>query len=119
MLCIGSIWRNNEFQPQLAGQVTEFKPLEISERTTRMLNASSKEQNQYIIPFSHYRFGKDGCFSKMVAIMEYEGDLYVILVSMVELVRFYYAVSTDLADVVFSGDLKKPAFSAEYGTHLV
>jgi hypothetical protein len=105
MLCIGSIWRNNEFQPQLAGQVTEFKSLEISERTTRTLNASSKEQNQYIIPFSHYRFGKDGFFSKMVAI-EHEGDPYGILVPMAELVRFYYAVSTDLADVVFSGDLK-------------
>lgn len=105
MLCIGSIWRNNEFQPQLAGQVTEFKSLEISERTTRTLNASSKEQNQYIIPFSHYRFGKDGFFSKMVAI-EHEGDPYGILVPMAELVRFYHAVSTDLADVVFSGDLK-------------
>jgi hypothetical protein len=105
MLCIGSIWRNNEFQPQLAGQVTEFNSLEISERTTRTLNASSKEQNQYIIPFSHYRFGKDGFFSKMVAI-EHEGDPYGILVPMAELVRFYYAVSTDLADVVFSGDLK-------------
>lgn len=105
MLCIGSIWRNNEFQPQLAGQVTEFNSLEISERTTRALNASSKEQNQYIIPFSHYRFGKDGFFSKMVAI-EHEGDPYGILVPMAELVRFYYAVSTDLADVVFSGDLK-------------
>lgn len=105
MLCIGSIWRNNEFQPQLAGQVTEFSSLEISERTTRTLNASSKEQNQYIIAFSHYRFGKDGFFSKMVAI-EHEGDPYGILVPMAELVRFYYAVSTDLADVVFSGDLK-------------
>lgn len=105
MLCIGSIWRNNEFQPQLAGQITEFNSLEISERTTRTLNASSKEQNQYIIPFSHYRFGKDGFFSKMVAI-EHEGDPYGILVPMAELVRFYYAVSTDLADVVFSGDLK-------------
>lgn len=105
MLCIGSIWRNNEFQPQLAGQVTKFNSLEISERTTRTLNASSKEQNQYIIPFSHYRFGKDGFFSKMVAI-EHEGDPYGILVPMTELVRFYYAVSTDLADVVFSGDLK-------------
>lgn len=105
MLCIGSIWCNNEFQPQLAGQVTEFNSLEISERTTRTLNTSSKEQNQYIIPFSHYRFGKDGFFSKMVAI-EHEGDPYGILVPMAELVRFYYAVSTDLADVVFSGDLK-------------
>jgi hypothetical protein len=105
MLCIGSIWRNNEFQPQLAGQVTEFNSLEISERTTRTLNSSSKEQNQYIIPFSHYRFGKDGFFSKMVAI-EHEGDPFGILVPMAELVRFYYAVSTDLADVVFSGDLK-------------
>jgi hypothetical protein len=105
MLCIGSIWRNNEFQPQLAGQLTEFNSLEISDRTTRTINASTKEENQYIIPFSHYRFGKDGFFSKMVAI-EHEGDPYGILVPMAELVRFYYAVSTDLADVVFSGDLK-------------
>lgn len=41
----------------------------------------------------------------MVAI-EYNGDPYGILIPMAELVRFYYAVSTDLADVIFSGDLK-------------
>ena len=104
-MCVGSIWRNSECQLQLAGQLTEFKGLEISEHTTQVLNASAKEHNQYIIPYTHYKFGKAGYLSKMVAI-EYNGDPYGILVPMAELVRFYYAVSTDLADVIFSGDLK-------------
>lgn len=104
-VCVGSIWRNNECQQQLAGQLTEFKGLEISEHTTQVLNASAKEHNQYIIPYTHYKFGKAGYLSQMVAI-EYNGDPYGILIPMAELVRFYYAVSTDLADVIFSGDLK-------------
>ncbi|MCP3129976.1 hypothetical protein [Shewanella sp. KJ2020] len=104
-VCIGSIWRNSECQQQLAGQLTEFKGLEISKHTSQVLNASTKEHNQYIIPYSHYKFGKDGYFSKMVAV-EHGGDPYGILIPMAELVRFYYAVSTDLADVIFSGDLK-------------
>ncbi|MCS4309706.1 hypothetical protein M2404_004083 [Rheinheimera pacifica] len=104
-VCVGSIWRNSECQLQLAGQLTEFKGLEISEHTTQVLNASAKEHNQYIIPYTHYKFGKAGYLSKMVAI-DYGGDPYGILIPMAELVRFYYAVSTDLADVIFSGDLK-------------
>ena len=104
-VCVGSIWRNSECQQQLAGQLTEFKGLEISKHTTQVLNASAKEHNQYIIPYTHYKFGKAGYLSKMVAI-EYGGDPYGILIPMAELVRFYYAVSTDLADVIFSGDLK-------------
>lgn len=104
-VCVGSIWRNSECQQQLAGQLTEFKGLEISEHTSQVLNASAKEHNQYIIPYTHYKFGKAGYLSKMVAI-EYSGDPYGILIPMAELVRFYYAVSTDLADVIFSGDLK-------------
>lgn len=104
-VCIGSIWRNSECQQQLAGQLTEFKGLEISKHTSQVLNASTKEHNQYIIPYSHYKFGKDGYFSKMVAV-KHGGDPYGILIPMAELVRFYYAVSTDLADVIFSGDLK-------------
>lgn len=104
-VCIGSIWRNSECQQQLAGQLTEFKGLEISKHTSQVLNTSTKEHNQYIIPYSHYKFGKDGYFSKMVAV-EHGGDPYGILIPMAELVRFYYAVSTDLADVIFSGDLK-------------
>lgn len=104
-LCVGSIWRNSECQQQLAGQLTEFKGLEISEHTSQVLNASAKEHNQYIIPYTHYKFGKAGYLSKMVAI-EYNGDPYGILIPMAELVRFYYAVSTNLANVIFSGDLK-------------
>lgn len=104
-VCVGSIWRNSECQQQLAGQLTEFKGLEISKHTTQVLNASAKEHNHYIIPYTHYKFGKAGYLSQMVAI-EYNGDPYGILIPMAELVRFYYAVSTDLADVILSGDLK-------------
>lgn len=104
-VCVGSIWHNGECQQQLAGQLTEFKGLELSKHTTQVLNASAKEHNQYIIPYTHYKFGKAGYLSKMVAI-EYSGDPDGILIPMAELVRFYYAVSTDLADVIFSGDLK-------------
>lgn len=110
MLCIGSIWRDGELQKTLAGQVMDFRDLVISASTTKVIHASAKENGHYLLPFSHYRFGSDGYFSKMVAV-EYKGDPFGILIPMAELLRFYFAVSTDLADAILSGDLKHNLYS--------
>lgn len=110
MLCIGSIWRDGELQKTLAGQVIDFRDLVISAFTTKVIHASAKENGHYLLPFSHYRFGSDGYFSKMVAV-EYKGDPFGILIPMAELLRFYFAVSTDLVDAIFSGDLKHNLYS--------
>lgn len=110
MLCIGSIWRDGELQNTLAGQMTDFRDLVISASTTKVIHASAKENGHYLLPFSHYRFGSDGYFSKMVAV-EYKGDPFGILIPVAELLRFYFAVSTDLADAIFSGDLKHNLYS--------
>lgn len=105
MLCIGSIWYQGKLQNQLAGQMVELRGLLISASTTKVVHAGTKINEQYLLPFSHYRYGSDGYFSKMLAI-EHKGDPYGILIPMAELIRFYFAVSTDLADAIFSGDLK-------------
>ncbi len=105
MLCIGSIWYQGKLQNQLAGQMVELRGLHISASTTKVVHAGAKINEQYLLPFSHYRYGSDGYFSKMLAI-EHKGDPYGILIPMAELIRFYFAVSTDLADTIFSGDLK-------------
>ncbi len=105
MLCIGSIWYQGKLQNQLAGQMVELRGLHISASNTKVVHAGAKVNEQYLLPFSHYRYGSDGYFSKMLAI-EHKGDPYGILIPMAELIRFYFAVSTDLADAIFSGDLK-------------
>lgn len=105
MLCIGSIWYQGKLQNQQAGQMVELRGLHISASNTKVVHAGAKVNEQYLLPFSHYRYGSDGYFSKMLAI-EHKGDPYGILIPMAELVRFYFAVSTDLADAIFSGDLK-------------
>ncbi len=105
MICPGSIWRNKEYTSLCAGNTVRLDNVLVTEATTQILSAGAKDDGKYIIPFTHYRLGSAGFHSKVMAV-QYNSDPYGILIPMAELVRFYYAVSTDLANVIFSGALK-------------
>ncbi|WP_127025288.1 hypothetical protein [Rheinheimera mangrovi] len=105
MICPGSIWRNKEYTSLCAGNTVRLDNVLVTEATTQILSAGAKDDGNYIIPFTHYRLGSAGFHSKVMAV-QYNSDPYGILIPMAELVRFYYAVSTDLANVIFSGALK-------------
>ncbi|MBM97088.1 MAG: hypothetical protein CMI09_14720 [Oceanospirillaceae bacterium] len=102
---IGSVWLNGLHQGIYSGVVEEFRDLDINGRTVRNISAIHKDAGVNVIPYSHYRLGKAGAGSWIVAI-EYGGDPYGILIPAMELIRFYYAVSSNLAHAIFSGALQ-------------
>lgn len=98
---IGSIWKDGVRQQIIAGVSESFSSLQINSQTVKIISAGHKENGQSIIPFSHYRLGV-AAGSKVVAV-EKDGDPYAILIPAMELIRFYYAVSTELSHAIFSG----------------
>ncbi|WDE03863.1 hypothetical protein SG34_021170 [Thalassomonas viridans] len=105
LVTIGSIWLNGICQSSKAGTVDTFHNLLVSSETTQVISASHEVNGQRLIPFHYYRFGGAGLNTKLIAIT-WEGDPFGIIIPMLELIRFYYAVSTDMAHTIFSGNLK-------------
>lgn len=97
----GSIWKEGARQKVLAGTNKTFSDLNISKSTVKLVRANHQIDNQFLIPQSQYRLGR-GLNSWLVAV-EYQGNPYGVLIPAIELIRFYYAISTNLAQAVFSG----------------
>ncbi|MGR3834909.1 hypothetical protein [Ralstonia pseudosolanacearum] len=102
LLSIGSLWQEGHCLLDRAGKTTTFECLEISADTTQVVPASLVEEGQQLIPFNAHRIGGAGMGSKCIAI-SWKGDPYGVLIPISEIVRFYYATSTDLAHALFSG----------------
>lgn len=105
LISIGSIWRNGICQRYYAGEQLTLPQLSITSASTRVIEAGYKEHDINILPYTHYRVSGAGIRSKLLAV-EHNQDPFSILIPMMELIRFYYAVSTDLAHAIFSGALK-------------
>lgn len=102
-VAIGSTWLNGHCQAVKAGKKVTFDELLITENTTQTVPSGHKQAGANIIPYKTYRTGK-GFMANLVAVDAKRP--FRILVPVMELIRFFYAVSTDMAHVVFSGDLK-------------
>ncbi|MDN3432566.1 MULTISPECIES: hypothetical protein [unclassified Pseudoalteromonas] len=102
-ISIGSIWLNGQCQAAKAGQ-TKLLHIHINEHTTKYISGNHKIKEKNLVPYEAYRMGK-GFMANLMAI-EHDKDPYGILIPVMELIRFYYAVSTDTSHIVFSGDLK-------------
>ncbi|TDF42369.1 hypothetical protein EYS14_05985 [Alteromonadaceae bacterium M269] len=102
---IGSIWLDGERQLQEAGSEKAYYDIEISEETTQTIFASHRIKESALIPYNFYRYGSGNKNAQLMAI-KYENDPLGILIPMMELARFYYTVSTDLAQTIFSGALQ-------------
>lgn len=101
---IGSVWLNGNCQAVKAGALQYFNNLPINDKTVRTVPGNHQVEDKNLIPYDGYRTGK-GFMANLVTI-ERDEDPYGMLIPAMELIRFYYAVSTDMAHVVFSGDLK-------------
>lgn len=102
LIDIGSIWLNGYKQNKFAGKVEFFTDLLINPSTTQVVPALHKVNDFSLIPFSSYRFGKAGAGSQLIAVSS-DGYPYKILIPAMELIRFYYAVSTHLSHALFTG----------------
>ncbi|MGZ2746208.1 hypothetical protein [Burkholderia stagnalis] len=118
LLSIGSLWLEGHCLPDRAGKTTTFEGLDISGETTRVVRANLVDDGQQLIPFNAHRVGGPGMESKCIAVT-WRGDPYGVLIPIAEIVRFYYATSTDLAHALFAGafrhDLNSLINAAESG----
>ena len=104
-LAIGSIWRNGTKQQQSAGYLEALQDIFIGSDSVRLVNAGTKlATDRWLIPPFEHRLPKETWLSQCLAI-EHKGDPFGVLLPVAEAIRFYYAVSTDLAHITFSGAL--------------
>ncbi|MCX7168439.1 MAG: hypothetical protein NTV11_19495 [Rhodocyclales bacterium] len=101
---IGSVWHNTKPQRNpLFGAYTEKLVLDTS--SVRFVSLGDLAMKHRAIPKSHYLFA--GNFSHagrtLVAAIQLDGDPWAVLIPVTELIRFYYASSTRLAQALFWG----------------
>lgn len=113
-LSIGSHWRNKQLQPRTTGIRRVLKDVTVRDDTTQLVRLGhslgpipGKARGQlWLVPPFKYPFPKALYDSQCIAIA-HDGDPHGILLPVAEAIRFYYAPSTDLAHVMFSGVLQQ------------
>lgn len=104
LISIGSIWRNGVCQAAKAGTTETIYDLEVSAENTQVITGGHKVDGGYLVSPKYYTFGI-ATGANLLAI-KHNGDPFGVLIPMVELVRSYYALSTDLAHALFAGHYK-------------
>ncbi|MFC0154181.1 hypothetical protein ACFFJ4_11305 [Xanthomonas dyei] len=107
-LVIGSLWRNGRRQRKDFGYPRNFRNINIPETvgtTTAGLIVQKEPDTRWLIPKFCHQLDRSCWFSPLFAI-KHEGDPYGILLPMIEVIRFYYVVSSDMAHIAFNGTLQ-------------
>ncbi|WP_152625012.1 hypothetical protein [Xanthomonas albilineans] len=112
-LRVGSHWQNGKLKPQMTGVRRVLRNVSIRSDKVRIVRlgdtlgppSDKKAGQRWLVPPFRYRYPTAMYDARCLAI-EHDGDPYGILLPTVEAIRFYYAPSTDLAHVMFSGALQ-------------
>lgn len=104
LVTIGSLWQNRHCLVENAGKTKTFDNLTISPETVRLLKSDALVDGQSLIRKRYHQIGA-GLAANCLAI-EWQGDPYGIIIPVAEILRFYYATSTDLAKAIFAGDFR-------------
>lgn len=104
LVTIGSLWQNRRCLVESAGKSKTFENLVISPATVRLLKSDALVDGQQLIRKKYHQIGA-GLAASCLAI-EWHGDPYGIIIPTAEIIRFYYATSSDLAKAVFAGDFR-------------
>ena len=105
LLTIGSLWHNSQLSDEKAIRTpTKLPPVFISPSTVRLIAAGFRQDGHYVIDKSVFHIGgyKNGLSAHCLAV-EHNGDPYGIIIPVAEIIRFYYASSSDLSKIAFSG----------------
>ena len=104
VLTIGSLWKNGKLLDYKVIVPSNLPNVNIAEDSVRLIEAAHKDQTGYIINKAAFDIGgfKNGLSARCMAI-ESDGDPYSIIIPVAEVIRFYYAISTNLAKIAFLG----------------
>lgn len=101
---IGSIWKNRSKTSLYAGKSEFFQDLPINPDTVRLVRVGHVDNGTPIIPENYYRLNAKSALRSFCIAIQVDEDPFGILIPVMEIIRFYYAGSTDLARSVFNGD---------------
>jgi hypothetical protein len=104
LIAVGSLWKNRRWLGTFAGKSKTFANLEISPQTVRLVKADTSIEGDQLIRRRYHRIGS-GLGSYCLAV-EWQGDPYGIIIPASEIIRFYYATSSDLTKAIFAGDFR-------------
>ncbi|MCG9125334.1 hypothetical protein LH460_11750 [Laribacter hongkongensis] len=104
LVTIGSLWQNRHCLVATAGKTNTFENLVISPETVRLVKSDVLVDGQQLIRKKYHQIGA-GLAANCLAI-EWQGDSYGIIIPTAEIIRFYYATSSDLAKAIFAGDFR-------------
>ncbi len=104
LVTVGSLWQNCRCLVKEAGKSKTFHNLLISPDTVRTIKSNAQVEGHQLIRKRYHQIGA-GLAANCLAI-EWHGDPYGIIVPTAEIIRFYYAVSNDLAKAIFAGDFR-------------
>ena len=112
-ISIASVWRRQ--RPVLTDVAGYRHRLHIDTSTCRTIALDDVSTGAYAIPRNSYPFGSSWSSVRrtLLVAVEGDGDPYAVLVPTAEIIRFYYAPSTRLAQALFWGDYYRDTFDAE------
>jgi hypothetical protein len=111
-ISIGSVWRKRR---PVATDLTAYRRrVSIDTALCRTLALGELTSSQNAIPRNSYLFGASWPHVRrtLLVAVEQDGDPYAVLVPTAEIIRFYYAPSTRLAQALFWGEYNQ-TFDAE------
>jgi len=107
-MAIGSLWQDGRRLGREFGSSRHLRNVQIPEsiRTAIAGLVVQKEPKpRWLIPKFLHELDRSCWYSPLFAI-EHDGDPYGILLPVIEAIRFYYAVSSDMAHIAFNGGLQ-------------
>lgn len=111
-LTLGSVWRNRRrLSDQSIGSRRRMTNLQIDGACVGLISLdcpvgeTNQGKRKWLVPPFSYPLPRTVYKSFCLAI-EHDGDPFAILLPVTEAIRFYYALSSDLAHVMFSGMLQ-------------
>ena len=104
-LRIGSLWKNGRPCPEFLGTEESLYNVNISSETVSYFRTDSDDNPELgfnILPRWEYDFSDLGMFTQCVSV-KMGDDPYAIIIPAIELIRFYYAGSTNLTSLTLFG----------------
>ncbi|TDR32152.1 hypothetical protein [Hydromonas duriensis] len=106
LLTIGSLWHKGQLLDDIRAvqRQTNLHSVLVNSSTVKLIKAGHQDEGNYAISKFHFDIGgiQNGLSANCLAI-ERNGDPYGIIIPVSEVIRFYYASSSDLSNIAFSG----------------
>ena len=106
LLAIGSLWHKGQLldDTRAVQRRTNLRSVLINSSTVKLIKAGHQDEGNYAISKFYFDIGgiQNGLSANCLA-LERNGDPYGIIIPVAEVIRFYYASSSDLSNIAFSG----------------